>query len=89
MSSSGKGQSLVRRPAEVDDSLIHAQESGRAGAGRVIVEGFVDFDYEITQLAIGHRGADGEDTATSFCAPIGHLQKKRRLSRVVAAASYA
>ncbi len=75
MSSSGKGQSLVRRPAEIDDAWTYAQEGGRAGAGRVIVEGFVDFDYEITLLTIRHRGSDGEDTATSYCAPIGHLQK--------------
>ncbi len=75
MSSSGKGQSLVRRPAEIDDAWTYAQEGGRTGAGRVIVEGFVDFDYEITLLTIRHRGSDGEDTATSYCAPIGHLQK--------------
>ncbi|WP_414730018.1 formate-dependent phosphoribosylglycinamide formyltransferase [Zhongshania aliphaticivorans] len=75
MSSSGKGQSLVRRPAEIDAAWTYAQEGGRAGAGRVIVEGFVDFDYEITLLTIRHRGANGEDTATSYCAPIGHLQK--------------
>jgi len=75
MSSSGKGQSLVRRPAEIDVAWTYAQEGGRAGAGRVIVEGFVDFDYEITLLTIRHRGSDGVDTATSYCAPIGHLQK--------------
>ncbi|GAA4091029.1 formate-dependent phosphoribosylglycinamide formyltransferase [Zhongshania borealis] len=75
MSSSGKGQSLVRRPAEIDAAWTYAQEGGRAGAGRVIVEGFVDFDYEITLLSIRHRSSDGEDTATSYCAPIGHLQQ--------------
>ncbi|MEX1668729.1 formate-dependent phosphoribosylglycinamide formyltransferase [Zhongshania guokunii] len=75
MSSSGKGQSLVRRAAEIDAAWTYAQEGGRAGAGRVIVEGFVDFDYEITLLTIRHRGSDGVDTATSYCAPIGHLQK--------------
>jgi len=75
MSSSGKGQSLVRRPTEIDAAWTYAQEGGRAGAGRVIIEGFVDFDYEITLLTIRHRGSDGEDTATSYCAPIGHLQK--------------
>jgi len=75
MSSSGKGQSLVRRPAEIDAAWTYAQEGGRAGAGRVIVEGFVNFDYEITLLTIRHRGSDGVDTATSYCAPIGHLQK--------------
>lgn len=75
MSSSGKGQSLVRRPAEIDAAWTYAQEGGRAGAGRVIVEGFVDFDYEITLLTIRHRSSDGEDSATSYCAPIGHLQQ--------------
>ncbi|MBU0537731.1 MAG: formate-dependent phosphoribosylglycinamide formyltransferase [Gammaproteobacteria bacterium] len=74
MSSSGKGQSLVKRLTEVDAAWSYAQEGGRAGAGRVIVEGFVDFDYEITLLTIRHRGGN-EDTATSYCAPIGHLQK--------------
>ena len=75
MSSSGKGQSLVRRPAESDAAWTYAQEGGRAGAGRVIIEGFIDFDYEITLLTVRHRGVDGGDTATSYCAPIGHLQK--------------
>jgi phosphoribosylglycinamide formyltransferase 2 len=74
MSSSGKGQSLVRRLTEVDAAWSYAQEGGRAGAGRVIVEGFVDFDYEITLLTIRHR-CGSDDTATSYCAPIGHLQK--------------
>nr|WP_200841329.1 formate-dependent phosphoribosylglycinamide formyltransferase [Zhongshania aliphaticivorans] len=74
MSSSGKGQSLVKRLTDVDAAWSYAQEGGRAGAGRVIVEGFVDFDYEITLLTIRHRG-DSEDTTTSYCAPIGHLQK--------------
>ena len=69
MSSSGKGQSLVRNPADVRKAWDYAQAGGRAGAGRVIVEGFVDFDYEITLLTIVH--ADG----TSFCAPIGHYQE--------------
>jgi phosphoribosylglycinamide formyltransferase 2 len=68
MSSSGKGQSLVRDPMAVDAAWDHAQTGGRAGRGRVIVEGFVAFDYEITLLTVRHR--DG----TSFCAPIGHLQ---------------
>jgi phosphoribosylglycinamide formyltransferase 2 len=75
MSSSGKGQSLVRRPADIDKAWQYAQEGGRAGAGRVIVEGFVDFDYEITLLTIRHRDGDGVDTVTSYCAPIGHVQK--------------
>ena len=69
MSSSGKGQSLVKKEADIDAAWSYAQEGGRAGAGRVIVEGFVDFDYEITLLTIRHR--DG----TSFCAPIGHRQE--------------
>lgn len=69
MSSSGKGQSLIRNEAEMDSAWAYAQEGGRAGAGRVIVEGFVDFDYEITLLTVRHR--DG----TSFCAPIGHRQE--------------
>ncbi|HET6603403.1 MAG TPA: formate-dependent phosphoribosylglycinamide formyltransferase [Xanthomonadaceae bacterium] len=68
MSSSGKGQSLVRGEGEIDAAWEHAQSGGRAGAGRVIVEGFIDFEYEITLLTIRHR--DG----TSFCEPIGHLQ---------------
>ena len=63
MSSSGKGQSLVRTPADVDAAWEYAQTGGRAGAGRVIVEGFVDFDYEITLLTVRHAGG------TSFCAP--------------------
>ena len=68
MSSSGKGQSTVKSGAEVDASWEYAQAGGRAGAGKVIVEGFVDFDYEITQLTVRH--VDG----TSFCDPIGHIQ---------------
>ena len=69
MSSSGKGQSLVRTPADVDAAWEYAQTGGRAGAGRVIVEGFVDFDYEITLLTVRHAGG------MSFCAPIGHTQE--------------
>ncbi|MDP3604870.1 MAG: formate-dependent phosphoribosylglycinamide formyltransferase, partial [Polaromonas sp.] len=68
MSSSGKGQSIVRSAAEVDAAWAYAQSGGRAGAGRVIVEGFVPFDYEITLLTVRHAGG------TSFCAPIGHWQ---------------
>jgi len=68
MSSSGKGQSTVRSAADIDKAWDYAQAGGRAGAGRVIVEGFIDFDYEITQLTIRHAGG------TAFCAPIGHLQ---------------
>jgi phosphoribosylglycinamide formyltransferase 2 len=69
MSSSGKGQSLVRTDADIDAAWDYAQTGGRAGAGRVIVEGFIHFDYEITLLTVRHR--DG----TSFCDPIGHLQR--------------
>lgn len=69
MSSSGKGQSLVRTQADIDAAWDYAQTGGRAGAGRVIVEGFVDFDYEITLLTARHAGG------TSFCEPIGHLQR--------------
>ncbi len=69
MSSSGKGQSIVRTPDEFDAAWDYAQSGGRAGQGRCIVEGFVDFDYEITLLTVRH--IDG----TSFCAPIGHRQE--------------
>lgn len=68
MSSSGKGQSLVKNDADIAAAWRYAQEGGRAGAGRVIVEGFVAFDYEITLLTV--RAQQG----TVFCAPIGHLQ---------------
>lgn len=68
MSSSGHGQSVIRREADVKGAWEYAQEGGRAGAGKVIVEGFVDFDYEITQLTVRHAGG------TSFCEPIGHVQ---------------
>ena len=68
MSSSGKGQSTLRSEADLGPAWAYAQEGGRAGAGRCIVEGFIDFEYEITLLTVRHR--DG----TSFCAPIGHLQ---------------
>jgi phosphoribosylglycinamide formyltransferase 2 len=72
MSSSGKGQSVVRGPDDVQRSWDYAQAGGRAGAGRVIVEGFVQFDYEITLLTVRHGSR--EAPTTSFCAPIGHLQ---------------
>jgi phosphoribosylglycinamide formyltransferase 2 len=68
MSSSGKGQSVVRQSADIEAAWDYAQAGGRAGAGRVIVEGFVPFDYEITLLTVRHAGG------TSFCDPIGHLQ---------------
>lgn len=68
MSSSGHGQSTIRDVADIDPAWEYTQSGGRSGAGKVIVEGFVDFDYEITQLTVRH--VDG----TSFCEPIGHLQ---------------
>ena len=68
MSSSGKGQSTVREEADIAKSWNYAQEGGRAGAGTVIIEDFVDFDYEITLLTVRHEGG------TSFCTPIGHMQ---------------
>jgi phosphoribosylglycinamide formyltransferase 2 len=68
MSSSGKGQSTVRSADDVDAAWAAAQAGGRAGQGRVIVEGFVDFEYEITLLTVRHAGG------TDFCAPIGHRQ---------------
>ena len=78
MSSSGKGQSLVKTADQIDSAWDYAQEGGRAGAGKVIVEGFVDFDYEITLLTIRHvdltKVKEGSLT-TSFCQPIGHRQE--------------
>lgn len=68
MSSSGHGQSIIKSEADIEPAWKEAQEGGRAGAGRVIVEGFVDFDYEITLLTV--RSVSG----TSFCEPIGHIQ---------------
>jgi phosphoribosylglycinamide formyltransferase 2 len=68
MSSSGKGQSTVKCPEDIQAAWDYAQKGGRAGKGKVIVEGFVDFDYEITQLTVRHAGG------TSFCEPIGHIQ---------------
>jgi phosphoribosylglycinamide formyltransferase 2 len=73
MSSSGKGQSLLRSPDGVQQAWDYAQAGGRVGAGRVIVEGFVDFDYEITQLTVRAVGASGT-VETFFCDPIGHVQ---------------
>ena len=69
MSSSGHGQSIVRQEADIDAAWHCAQEEGRAGAGKVIVEGFIAFDYEITQLTVRHAGG------TSFLEPVGHVQK--------------
>ncbi|WP_250657715.1 formate-dependent phosphoribosylglycinamide formyltransferase [Alkalimarinus coralli] len=68
MSSSGKGQSVIKSNADIRSAWDYAQEGGRAGAGKVIVEGFVDFDYEITLLTIQHSGG------VSYCSPIGHVQ---------------
>lgn len=74
MSSSGKGQSFVRSNDQIDDAWDYAQEGGRAGKGKVIVEGFVDFDFEITLLTVRHNDGSG-DIVTSFCEPIGHRQE--------------
>jgi phosphoribosylglycinamide formyltransferase 2 len=68
MSSSGKGQSTIRSFDQIEKAWRYAQEGGRSGGGKVIVEGFVEFDYEITQLTVRHAGG------TSFCDPIGHIQ---------------
>jgi phosphoribosylglycinamide formyltransferase 2 len=68
MSSSGKGQSTIKQENDIDHAWNYAQEGGRAGAGKVIIEGFVDFDYEITQLTVRHAGG------VSFLEPIGHVQ---------------
>ena len=73
MSSSGKGQSKIAGPTDVKTAWDHAMAGGRVSHGRLIVEGFVDFDYEITQLTVRAVGADGS-IATQFCEPIGHLQ---------------
>lgn len=69
MSSSGKGQSVIKTQNDVEQAWRYAQEGGRSGGGRVIVEGFIEFDYEITLLTIRHKGG------ISFCAPIGHRQE--------------
>ncbi len=68
MSSSGHGQSVIKKIDDIDKAWQRSQEGGRAGAGKVIVEGFVDFDYEITLLTVRHVGG------TSFLAPVGHIQ---------------
>ncbi|WP_070887545.1 formate-dependent phosphoribosylglycinamide formyltransferase [Pseudomonas argentinensis] len=70
MSSSGKGQSVLKGADDVQKAWDYAQAGGRAGKGRVIVEGFIDFDYEITLLTVRHVGG------TTFCAPVGHRQEK-------------
>ena len=68
MSSSGKGQSVIKSVDGIESAWTYAQEGGRAGAGKVIVEGFVDFDYEITLLTVQHSGG------VSYCEPVGHVQ---------------
>ena len=73
MSSSGKGQSKIDGPADVQKAWDYAMAGGRVSHGRVIVEGFVDFDYEITLLTVRAMGNDG-NVQTQFCEPIGHLQ---------------
>jgi phosphoribosylglycinamide formyltransferase 2 len=73
MSSSGKGQSKVNNAGEVNASWEYAASGSRVNQGRVIVEGFIAFDYEITQLTVRAIGSDGE-IATHFCEPIGHVQ---------------
>src|SRR5690242_19504660 len=69
MSSSGKGQSVVKTKNDIDHAWQYAQEGGRSGGGRVIIEGFIDFVYEITLLTIRHKNG------ISFCDPIGHRQE--------------
>ncbi|HEX7964447.1 MAG TPA: formate-dependent phosphoribosylglycinamide formyltransferase [Gammaproteobacteria bacterium] len=69
MSSSGKGQSVIKKDGDIEVSWKYGQEGGRTGKGRMIVEGFIDFDYEITLLTVRHGAG------TSFCAPIGHRQE--------------
>jgi len=73
MSSSGKGQSKIDGPGDVKKAWDYAMAGGRVNRGRVIVEGFIDFDYEITLLTVRARGAGGE-IETRFCTPIGHVQ---------------
>ncbi|HWH84822.1 MAG TPA: formate-dependent phosphoribosylglycinamide formyltransferase [Burkholderiaceae bacterium] len=73
MSSSGKGQSRLDGPGDVEPAWAHAMAGGRVQRGRVIVEGFIDFDYEITLLTVRAQRADGS-VETHFCAPIGHVQ---------------
>ncbi len=75
MSSSGKGQSLLKGPEDIQPAWDYAMAGGRVEAPRVIVEGLIDFDYEITQLTVRAAGASGE-IETQFCAPIGHRQVK-------------
>ncbi|HSV34589.1 MAG TPA: formate-dependent phosphoribosylglycinamide formyltransferase, partial [Ramlibacter sp.] len=74
MSSSGKGQSKIDSPADVQKAWDYAMAGGRVGPGRVIVEGFIDFDYEITQLTVRAMGASSGQVETQFCEPVGHVQ---------------
>ncbi|WP_175692017.1 ATP-grasp domain-containing protein, partial [Burkholderia anthina] len=74
MSSSGKGQSVLRGEADVEPAWQHAMAGGRVNHGRVIVEGFIDFDYEITQLTVRAIDPASKETRTYFCDPVGHLQ---------------
>jgi phosphoribosylglycinamide formyltransferase 2 len=74
MSSSGKGQSVVRKVGDIQTAWTYAQQGGRAGAGKVIVEALFPFDYEITLLTVRHVAAGSDEIATTFCEPIGHLQ---------------
>jgi phosphoribosylglycinamide formyltransferase 2 len=74
MSSSGKGQSVMRSASDVAKAWEHAMDGGRVKSGRVIVEGFIDFEYEITLLTVRALNARGE-VETQFCQPIGHIQK--------------
>ena len=73
MSSSGKGQSLLRGPEDVAKAWDYAMQGGRVSQGRVIVEGFIDFEYEITLLTVRAIGANGQ-VETHFCEPVGHIQ---------------
>tara|TARA_R110002072_G_scaffold1130_10_gene9468 strand:+ start:39164 stop:40357 length:1194 start_codon:yes stop_codon:yes gene_type:complete len=73
MSSSGKGQSTVMTKDDIESAWFYSQEGGRSGAGTVIIEGFVDFDYEITLLTVRH--GEQNSRQTTFCEPIGHVQK--------------
>ncbi|KMZ11229.1 Phosphoribosylglycinamide formyltransferase 2 [Candidatus Burkholderia humilis] len=74
MSSSGKGQSVLRSDADVEPAWNYAMAGGRVNHGRVIVEGFIDFEYEITQLTVCAASPETGETQTYFCEPIGHLQ---------------
>jgi phosphoribosylglycinamide formyltransferase 2 len=74
MSSSGKGQSVVKSANDVETAWAHAMDGSRVRRNRVIIEGFIDFDYEITQLTVRAVGASGQ-VETFLCAPIGHIQK--------------